>query len=130
MSRLAESRSRLLARVGVLALIAAGLGGCSGDIARFTEKTFASAAPARPGQNDVTGSLPSGRVDSQALPATSGGVSGGGGGIGSYQPPANPARISSTVPARPAAVPAPPSPPTGAIAMHQVAPGETLTSIA
>ena len=105
MCRLADSRSRLLARVGVLALVAAGLAGCSGDIARFTEKPYASAAPVRPGQNDVTGSLPTGRVESQALPPASGGVSGGGGGIGSYQPPASPARIASPVPARSAAVP-------------------------
>jgi murein DD-endopeptidase MepM/ murein hydrolase activator NlpD len=110
--------------------MAAGVAGCSADIARFSDTPFSSASTLRPGQSDVTGSVPRGRVDTQALPAPSG-VSGGGGGIGSYQPPAGPpaARMASA-PARPAGTAPQATPAVAPVAMHSVTPGETLTSIA
>ena len=92
MRSLAESRSRLSARVGVLALIAAGVAGCSADTTRFSEKLFPTS-----GAGDVTGSVQRGRIQAENLPApsrpanlSSTGVAGGGSGIGSYRPSANP----------------------------------------
>src|SRR5919198_4441578 len=68
MRTLAESRSRLSARVALLAVIAAGAAGCSADTSRFNDNPFASAQAARPG--DVA-AAPRGRVEAQSLPAPS-----------------------------------------------------------
>ncbi|MEA2872928.1 MAG: hypothetical protein QOH67_2904, partial [Hyphomicrobiales bacterium] len=72
-------------RLALLAVISAGMAGCSSD--RFTETPFASRPQASP---EVTGSVrpqpaPTSKVESSALPPPS---YGGGGGIGTYQPPA------------------------------------------
>jgi murein DD-endopeptidase MepM/ murein hydrolase activator NlpD len=127
MRTLAESRSRLSARVAVLALIAAGAAGCSIDTSRFNENPFQSAQAARPGD---LAAVPRGRVEAQNLPAPSRPANIAATGT-SPQPAANaPTRIASA-PAHvtpkagaPIAVPAA----TGAV--HKVVPGETLTSIA
>src|SRR5262245_30624628 len=141
MRALAQSRSRVLMRLGVLAVIAAGLAGCIADTARFSDNPFTNSMANRPSA-DVTGSVPGGQVESQSLPppaqtASPGGVAGGGGGIGSYQPPAasQPAvaaapapRVAAATPARPAG--AAPGPHLIAPAVtHSVAPGETLSSL-
>jgi murein DD-endopeptidase MepM/ murein hydrolase activator NlpD len=128
MRTLAESRSRLLARVAVLALIAAGTAGCSIDTSRFNENPFQSAQAARPGD---LAAAPRGRVEAQNLPAPSRPANIAATGA-SPQPAAN------TVPTRVASAPAhvtpkagaPVAAPTAAGAMHKVVPGETLTSIA
>jgi murein DD-endopeptidase MepM/ murein hydrolase activator NlpD len=137
----AETRSRLLARAAVLALIAAGAAGCSTDVGRFTDNPFSSPMAARsaPG-GEVTGSVPSGRVDTQPLPApsrpanvSSTGVSGGGGGMASYQPPpASPPAtrlVGASAPLKPApAASSGKAVPAGGV--HVVAPGESLISVA
>ena len=90
MSRFVEppSRSRAVSRIALLAVISAGVAGCSSD--RFMES-----ASRQPASNDVTGSVraqpatanaaPSHKVETSALPAPS---YGGGSGIGSSQSPA------------------------------------------
>jgi murein DD-endopeptidase MepM/ murein hydrolase activator NlpD len=136
----AETRARLRARAAVLALIAAGAAGCSADIGRFTDNPFSSPMAARsaPGNGEVTGSVPSGRVDTQPLPApgpasmSSTGVSGGGG-MASYHPPASPpaTRLAgASAPIKPAAAPASSAKQNAPGGIHVVAPGETLISIA
>jgi murein DD-endopeptidase MepM/ murein hydrolase activator NlpD len=86
MSRFVEpSRSRAVSRLALLAVISAGMAGCSSD--RFSETPFASKPQA---SNEVTGSVrpqsaPTSKVETSALPPPS---YGGGGGIGTYQPPA------------------------------------------
>jgi hypothetical protein len=140
---LAESRSRLLARAALLALMAAGAAGCSGDLGRFNDNPFSSPMAARPaaGPGEVTGSVPSGRVEAQPLPAppqpatiSSTGVSGGGG-MASYHPPtAAPATrlAGASAPVRPAPVSgggathSQPKAAAPAGGIHVVAPGETL----
>jgi murein DD-endopeptidase MepM/ murein hydrolase activator NlpD len=136
MRSLAESRARLLVRVAALAIIAAGAAGCSADSTRFTDNPFTGSTATRSG--DVTGSVPSGRVDAQALPAptrpatvSSTGVATGGGGMASYQPPATRlAGASATVRQAPIAGGSAHSHAAPAGGVHVVAPGETLTSIA
>jgi murein DD-endopeptidase MepM/ murein hydrolase activator NlpD len=107
--------SRRVPHVAVLALMSIGFAGCSADMStRLSQNPFAS-------QQDATGSVPSATVDrrdaarpqpqyqSQALPppisapqsypTANTGVSGGGRGIGSYAPPANPQiETTGTVP--------------------------------
>ena len=112
--------SRRVPQVAVLALMSIGFAGCSADMStRLSQNPFAS-------QQDATGSVPNSTVDrrdlpqaarpqsqyqSQALPppisapqsypAASTGVSGGGRGIASYAPPANPQiEATGTVPPR------------------------------
>jgi hypothetical protein len=69
----AETWPRLLARAAFVALLATGAAGCSTDIERFTDNPFSSlmAAPSAPSSGEVTGSVPSGRIDAQPLPAPS-----------------------------------------------------------
>jgi hypothetical protein len=69
----AETRPCLLARAALVDLLAAGAAGCSTDVERFTDNPFSSlmAAPSAPSSGEVTGSVPSGRVDAQPLPAPS-----------------------------------------------------------
>ena len=135
----AETRSHLLARAAVIALIAAAAPGCTTDVGRFTDNPFSGSMAARSAPSgEVTGSVPSGRVDSQPLPApsrpanvSSTGVSGGGG-MASYQPPASPPAtrlVGASAPIKPA--PAASSGKAGpAGGVHVVAPGETLISVA
>ena len=108
-------RARLLSQVAVMALLSAAMAGCSGDTNRFGSNPFAGVQASRPNA-EVTGSVPQSapqhsapvsRVESQPLPQTysqpaqtypayqgggyqhTSGVSGGGNGLGSYQPPAS-----------------------------------------
>jgi hypothetical protein len=117
MRSLAESRLRLLARTAALAIAAAALAACSADTSRFAENPFSSPLAARPAPADHTASLPSGRVDTQPLPA-----------------PSQPANVASTgayaAPATSPRLAAAPNRPASAGGIHVVAPGETLTSIA
>jgi murein DD-endopeptidase MepM/ murein hydrolase activator NlpD len=63
-------------RVSIVALIAAGIAGCSSDATRFNESPFSSPYAARRGSPEVTGSIsrgpaaPTGRVESRPLPQT------------------------------------------------------------
>jgi murein DD-endopeptidase MepM/ murein hydrolase activator NlpD len=81
------SRSAVWPRVVAVALMGMGAAGCSGDSGRFSD--FSSDRPSR---GEVTGSVPQGanRVESHALPHLASnageGTSGGGRGMGSYQP--------------------------------------------
>ena len=110
MSRVVELLcSRRAPHFAVLALMSIGFAGCSADMStRLSQNPFAS-------QSDATGSVPAPAVErrelpqysrpqpqyqSQALPppisapqsypAANGGVSGGGRGVASYEPPAHP----------------------------------------
>jgi murein DD-endopeptidase MepM/ murein hydrolase activator NlpD len=106
--------SRRVPHIAVLALMSIGFAGCSADMStRLSQNPFAS-------QSDATGSVPAATAErrelpqyarpqpqyqSQALPppisvpqsypAASAGVSGGGRGIASYEPPARP-KIETT----------------------------------
>jgi murein DD-endopeptidase MepM/ murein hydrolase activator NlpD len=139
---LAKSCSRLYARVAVVAVIAAGVAGCTGDVSRFSDTPFSSSMAARPtgGAGEVTGSVPSGRVMAEPLPApsrpaTSGGVATGGGGLASYHPNSAAAATrvaSASAPISGASAPvnsASAHPRPAATVTHVVVPGETLTSI-
>ena len=146
-------RSRASLHVAVIALMAAGVAGCSSDTSRFNEpfsNPFASrSAPAQ----ETTGSIrpaaaaPSSRVESQPLPQTSyvppppppprQGSSAGGAGVASYHPGGRSDAPGPTTPPRPAAawpgqIPAARGArPQGAAAggVHTVAPGETVYSL-
>src|SRR5262249_4436832 len=129
-----ESRLRLTARVSVLAVIAAALAGCSADIARFSGGPLSN-QDSRGAAGEVTGSLPTGRVDSQPLPApsrpanvSSTGVVGAGGRVPPHHPPdAAPGRAAANPPTTGAAVPAHAPPP--ATGIHVAAPREPLPPI-
>jgi murein DD-endopeptidase MepM/ murein hydrolase activator NlpD len=120
-------------RVVAISLIGLGAASCS-DSGRFSDTFGSDRAP--PPRSEATGSIPSpppsNHVDSRPLPpvasADTPGVSGGGRGMGSYQPQNS--EITGSVQQAPP--PAPP-PPTwswdGGIAVT-VAPGETLETIA
>lgn len=91
------SRSRTVSRLAILAVISAGLAGCSSDFSRFEGGPYASRPQA---SNEATGSIrqqpqgaPTGRVESSALPppAPSAPTAGGGAGMASYNPPPPPA---------------------------------------
>lgn len=119
------SRLRLAVRCAALAMISAGIAGCSSDMTRFERPGPLSQSNIPP--TEVTGSVPmqtapTGRVESQPLP-------------GSYQSnnlPAPPPRYSSAPQPYPAAPPprvaaAPRSAPMG---VHTVGPRESLVTIA
>ncbi len=95
-------RSAVGPQLVVIALIGLGVAGCSSDSGRFTD-VFGSDRASR---NEVTGSIPQGanRVESRPLPRLASnageGVSGGGRGMGSYQP-ANGEVTGSLPPAAP-----------------------------
>src|SRR3954462_9122122 len=86
MSRLFEpSRSRAVSRIALLAVISAGMAGCSSD--RFMESTYAAKPQA---SNEVTGAVrpqpaPTQKVETSALP---GPAYGDGSGGATSQPPA------------------------------------------
>jgi len=85
----ASRRSAIAPQLGAIALIGLGLASCSSDSGRFTSDIFGGDNPPR---NEVTGSIPQGSyaVDSRPLPHLASnageGTSGGGRGMGSYQP--------------------------------------------
>jgi murein DD-endopeptidase MepM/ murein hydrolase activator NlpD len=91
------SRSRTVSRLAILAVISAGLAGCSSDFSRFEGGPYASRPQA---SNEATGSIrqqpqgaPTGRVESSALPppAPSAPTAGGGAGMAAYNAPPPPA---------------------------------------
>lgn len=119
MSRVAEFlRARRASPVAAIALISAGLAGCSADTHRFAENPFNSR------QQEITGAVPqaqaapSGRIESRPLPQYQhssappqttpaygyqrqgnnqpSGISGGGRGIAAYAPPARPLETTAT----------------------------------
>jgi murein DD-endopeptidase MepM/ murein hydrolase activator NlpD len=124
MSRVAELfRARRASPVAVVALVSAGLAGCSADSHRFAENPFATR------QQEATGSVapppapaaPYGRVESRPLPQYGAppqtapaygyqrqgslqpsGVSGGGRGVAAYAPPSQP--IETTASASPRSI--------------------------
>ena len=125
----ASPRTALRPRLVAISLIGLGLAGCSADSGRFHEGFGQPAAS----HGDVTGSIPqttapsSSRIESQPLPrigSADEGTSGGGRGMGSYQPGGSPEVTGS--------IPAPPQPAwtwEGGTPVT-VAPGETLDMIA
>lgn len=100
------SRSRAVSRLALMAAFAAGLAGCSSDFSRFGESQWAGKPQAsNQASNDVTGSVqpaPTHKVETSALAAP---TYGGGGGIGTYQPPARPEVTGSVQPPRQPAQP-------------------------
>ena len=113
MRSVAEVRSRLFVRAAAVALLAAGAAGCTGDMSRFADSPFSNsmAARATPAPVEHTASVPTGRIDSQPLPAPAG------------------TNVASTgANAAPIATAAQKSEQAGGV--HVVAPGETLSSIA
>jgi murein DD-endopeptidase MepM/ murein hydrolase activator NlpD len=113
MSRVVELRRRRhVPPVAALALMSISFAGCSADTQRFQANPFASTQSSP----EATGSVPSGRVESHPLPqyqptasapriapaqplygTPASGVSGGGRGISSYTPPAQPIETTGTV---------------------------------
>jgi murein DD-endopeptidase MepM/ murein hydrolase activator NlpD len=110
----------------VIALIGLGAAGCSSDSGRFPPDLFSSDNSSR---NEVTGSIPQGsnHVDIRPLPHLAGtdGTSGGGRGMGSYQP--GNSEVTGSLP--PAAPPPPAWTWEGGTAVT-LAPGETLETLA
>ena len=109
---------RPLPYVAVLALVSAGIAGCSGDASRFNDSIFSdNNAPATTGSIQGQGA-PVGRVESRPLPPQSAqspyspnpGIAGGGRGMASYAP--NPAHSAVS----------PPSDVTGAVVAAKPAP--------
>ena len=119
----ASRRSAVWPQVLAVALMGLGAAGCT-DSSRFAE--FDSERP----RGEVTGSVPQpgNRVESRALPRLGDGVSGGGRGMGSYQP--GNGDVTGALP--PSAPPPPPPPrfPWEGGTPITVAPGETLETIA
>ena len=119
----ASRRSAVWPQVLAVALMGLGAAGCTNS-SRFAE--FDSERP----RGEVTGSVPQpgNRVESRALPRLGDGVSGGGRGMGSYQP-----GNGDVTGALPPSAPPPPPPPRftweGGTPIT-VAPGETLETIA
>jgi murein DD-endopeptidase MepM/ murein hydrolase activator NlpD len=117
----ASRRSAVWPQVVAVALMGLGAAGCT-DSSRFAD--FDSDRP----RGEVTGSVPQpgNRVESRALPRLGDGVSGGGRGMGSYQPG------SGDVTGSLSSAPPPPPPPRftweGGTPIT-VAPGETLETI-
>lgn len=118
MSRVAELlRARRASPVAVVALVSAGLAGCSADSHRFAENPFST-------RQEVTGTVPpahaapSGRIESRPLPQYQhnspppqttpaysyqrqtnhqpSGISGGGRGMAAYTPPARPIETTAS----------------------------------
>ncbi len=113
-----------------ISLVGLWVAGCSADSGRFGEG-FSSSSSSPPPRSDVTGSIPqtapASNIESRPLPhlaSTDDGTSGGGRGMGSYQPNGE---VTGSIAA------APPPPPSwtwdGGTAVT-VGPGETLEGIA
>jgi len=123
----ASRRSAIGPQVVAIALIGFGAAGCSSDSGRFSDPFSYDGGP----RGEVTGSVPQSapvsHVDSQPMPriaANAGGTSGGGRGMGSYQPGNN--DVTGALP--------PPAPPPPVWTWEggkpiTVAPGDTLEII-
>jgi murein DD-endopeptidase MepM/ murein hydrolase activator NlpD len=117
MSRVAELlRAYRASPVAVIALVSAGLAGCSADSHRFAENPFHSRQPEVTGTVPQAQAAPSGRIESRPLPPQHSaapqtvpaysydrqtshqpsGISGGGRGIAAYAPPARPIETTAT----------------------------------
>jgi murein DD-endopeptidase MepM/ murein hydrolase activator NlpD len=114
MSRVAELlRARRALPVAVVALISAGLAGCSGDTHRFAENPFNSRQQEATGAVPPAQAAPSGRIESRPLPqqnsapqtapaygfqrqSQSSGISGGGRGVSAYAPPTRPIETTAS----------------------------------
>jgi murein DD-endopeptidase MepM/ murein hydrolase activator NlpD len=119
-------RSRQLSHVAVLALVSFGFAGCSADTSRFAENPFASSSGPRPPEvtgsvqqpyysgQPHSSAAPVPRVESRPMPSYQSSAlppptvpaqnynyaqptSGGGRGVASYAPPAQPIETTSTV---------------------------------
>src|SRR5262245_4486389 len=138
---------RPLSRLAVMGFLAVGFAGCSADTSRFSSpigNPFASKSSAPAEATGAVQPAPTSQISSQSLPpppnasrpatVAATGVSGGGSGFGSYNPPAAPAAQAPLPPAhdvtgsvtRQSAAAAPHAP---AGNVHVVAPGETLMAI-
>jgi murein DD-endopeptidase MepM/ murein hydrolase activator NlpD len=125
----ASPRSAIWPQLVAISLIGLGAASCSADSGRFGEGFGSSTPPAS--HSDVTGSIPqtapANHVVSQPMPhlasADEGGTSGGGRGMGSYQPGAE---VTGSV----AAAPPPPTWTWEGGTPIIVGPGETLDMIA
>ena len=124
-------RSAVWPQLVAISLIGIGLASCSADSGRFGEGFGSSAPPAS--HSDVTGSIPqtapASHIVSQPMPhlaTAEDGMSGGGRGMGSYQPGTT--EVTGSI-----AAPPPPPPPTwtweGGTPIV-VGPGQTLDMIA
>ncbi len=129
----ASPRSAIWPRLVAISLIGLGAASCSADSGRFHEGFGSTSSSAS--RSDVTGSIPqtapASHIESRPLPHLAGtegdGTSGGGHGMGSYQPGGG--EVTGSIPA------APPPPPPPAWTWEggtpiTVAPGETLEMIA
>jgi murein DD-endopeptidase MepM/ murein hydrolase activator NlpD len=116
MSRVAELlRAYRASPVAVIALVSAGLAGCSADSHRFAENPFNARQPEVTGTVPSAQAAPSGRIESRPLPQHSAapktapayshdrqashqpsGISGGGRGIAAYAPPTRPIETTGT----------------------------------
>jgi murein DD-endopeptidase MepM/ murein hydrolase activator NlpD len=106
------SRSRTVSRLALLALMSAGVAGCSSDFSRISENPWTSkpqaSAQGSAGSSEVTGSVrpaasshaaSSHKVESAALAPPSQPTYGGGTGMASYQPPQQAAAAPAPAPA-------------------------------
>ena len=159
MRTLEPSRSRAFRHVAVIALMAAGVAGCSSDSTRFSEAPFGSpygpqaSASRQAAPSEVTGSIPrtaaapASRVEAQPLaapqqhaaiippPPPVRGSSAGGSGMASYHPQSDvtgsiASRPTRTMPGQIPAARAPATQPVASNGVHIVQPGETLYSLA
>lgn len=119
MSRVAELlRAYRASPVAIIALVSAGLAGCSADTHRFAENPFNSRQQEATGSVPQAQAAPTGRVESRPLPQYQynaqppqttpaygtqrsslhqpSGMSGGGRGIAAYAPPARPIETTAT----------------------------------
>ena len=124
-------RSAVWPQLVAVSLMGLAAAGCSADSGRFNEGFSSPSSSSAVSRGDVTGSIPqttpATHIESQPLPHLAGaegdGISGGGRGMGSYQPAGS--EVTGSIP--------PPPPPTwtweGGTPIT-VAPGETLQSIA
>jgi murein DD-endopeptidase MepM/ murein hydrolase activator NlpD len=114
--------------------MAACAAGCSADSGRFNEGFGSNNPPPQPARNDVTGSIrtaPANHIESRPLPnlaSADNGMSGGGRGMGSYQPGTE---VTGSI----AAAPPPPPPPQPEWTWEGgtpvvVGPGQTLEMVA
>jgi murein DD-endopeptidase MepM/ murein hydrolase activator NlpD len=134
---------RLFPHAAVLALVGAGIAGCSGDTSRFNDSVFSDIFSDKNGP-EMTGSVqgaPAGRVESRPLPpqsaqgpySTTSGIAGGGRGMASYAP--NPAHSAASPPEVTGTIAAAKPAPTGHWTWEggtgiTVAQGDTIDSIA
>jgi murein DD-endopeptidase MepM/ murein hydrolase activator NlpD len=121
MPSLGPSRAPALARLAVLAMISAGMAGCSTDISRFNENPLTgSIARGNIPPSELTASeqaAPAGRVESQPL-------------AGSPNSLPAPPPVQRAAPASASRMAAAPTRATQTSGVHVVAPKETLISIA